>query len=466
MKKIVKLSVATAMLMGMGAVSAQAADGGLLTNIKVKGEIRARYEMVDGDSYTGFTPKDTTTNPVTPAKNGHTVKHGNANAMTNRLVLGVGADIAGTDWLSAYAEMTDVHSINNDNYKSTNNDNPNNKNVVADPEQTRLTQSYIDVKGGGALLRAGRQMVNLDNQRFVGAVGWRQMPQTFDAYLLAYSGVENLSLAAAYVTKVNRIFADDKDSLDTRSVILHAGYKVADALSITAYDYMLSAGTGGGNTGRGVGSDTIGIAFTGKPKLGDIVLNYRAEYAMMTDPSMENAGYKGKNDDVDAEYLNLELGMNMSGILAGIGYEVQSGMTDSEAAANKLNKGDYKTFSTALGTNHKFNGWADQFLATPRQGLEDLNAHLGYKSKDFGVFKVVYHKFTSAEESIDYGSEVDAVYKRAIPGVKGLTGMLKFASYIGDDNEKDSTSATGYDGSKSEDVQKFWVMLDYKFTSN
>jgi len=443
MKKIVKLSVATAMLMGIGAVSAQAADGvSVLDNVYAKGEIRPRYEMVDVD-------------------NGK----GNANAMTNRLVLGIGADIGGTDWLSAYAEMTDVHSLNDNNYNSTDNSNPNKKNVVADPEQTRLTQAYIDVKAGGALLRAGRQMINLDNQRFIGAVGWRQMPQTFDGFLLAYGGIKDLSLAAAYLTQVNRIFAGDADgakpsTLDTRTVVLHASYKAADALTITAYDYMLGSGTGSNSgAGNGVGSDTIGIALTGKPKLGDgMTLNYRAEYAIMTDPSLDSQQIQsGVNDNYDADYYNLELGVNMSGILAQVGYEYQSGMTATEAAAVATG-GDNKTFKTALGTNHKFNGWADQFLTTPTAGLEDLNLMLGYKSKDLGVFKVIYHDFTSAEQNIDYGSEIDALYKRAIPGVKGLTGMLKYADYNGDDS-----AASG--NPKATDTQKFWVMLDYKFTS-
>ena len=447
MKKIVKLSVATAMLMGMSAVSAQAADGvSVFDNVYAKGEIRPRYEMVDAED------------------NGL----GNANAMTNRLVLGIGADIAGTDWLSVYGEMTDVHSLNDDNYNSTNNGNPNNKQVVADPEQTRLTQAYIDVKAGGALLRAGRQMINLDNQRFVGAVGWRQMPQTYDGFLLAYGGIEGLNLAAAYLTKVNTIKADDADHLNTRSVILHASYKVSDELTVTAYDYMLGASTGDNSgTFNGVGSDTVGIALTGKPKLGDITLNYRVEYAMMIDPSLDSGQYDSDanqgtdgltpptnldvNDGYDADYYNIELGMNMSGVLAQVGYEYQSGMTLSEANDYLYNGGDNKTFRTALGTNHKFNGWADKFLSTPVFGLKDANVMLGYKSKDLGVFKVIYHDFQSAEESIDYGTEVDALYKRAIPGVKGLTGMVKYADYNADDF--------------SVDTQKFWVMVDYKFSS-
>ncbi|MFT5806450.1 MAG: hypothetical protein ACI9LG_000713 [Moritella dasanensis] len=43
--------------------------------------------------------------------------------------------------------------------------------------------------------------------------------------------------------------------------------------------------------------------------------------------------------------------------------------------------GDYG-FATPLATLHKFNGWSDQFLNTPTQGLADL--YLSVSSKVAG----------------------------------------------------------------------------------
>lgn len=407
MKNVIKMSLATAIMMSMGTVSAQAADEiFIVDNVKVKGEIRPRYEMVDEDN----------------AKP-------NANALTNRLVIGVGGDIAGTDWLSGYAEMTDVHALNPGNYDGL--DGRGNANsVVADPEQTRLTQSYIDVKYKKTKLRYGRQMFNIDNLRFIGAVAWRQMPQTYDATTIFDSSIEGLDLMASYVTKANKI----TDSVNNADIgILHAKYKVMDELTVTGYGYLVE------NLG-----DTYGIALTGKTKAGDIGLSYRTEYAMMTDASLTESPTAAQKN-ADADYMNLELGMNMSGILAGINYEVQSGKSASDTSA------DRKTFVTPYGTNHKFNGFADKFLATPAQGLVDANIMLGYKSKSFGVAKAIYHDFSSDVDSVDYGTEIDLVYKRAIPGVKGLVGMLKYADYDADTH--------------SVDTQKFWAMLTYKFSN-
>ena len=416
MKNVIKMSLATAMMISVGTISAQAADDGvsILDNVKVKGEIRPRYEFVEEDN-----------------------TKSNANALTNRLVLGVGADLLGTDWLSTYVEMTDIHNLN-DNYNSTANDQINHS-TVADPEQTRVTQSYLGLKYKKTQLRYGRQMFNIDNLRFIGAVAWRQMPQTYDATTILDSSIEGLDLMASYVTKANTVTTAVNNS---DIGILHAQYKAMDALTVTGYGYLVE------NLG-----DTYGIALTGKPKISDtLTLNYRAEYAMMTDASLtESPSDTQKN--ADADYYNLELGMNMSGILAGLNYEVQSGKSASDTSLER------KTFITPYGTNHKFNGFADKFLAqtTLVQGLVDANIMLGYKSKDVGVFKAIYHDFSSDVDSIDYGTEIDLVYTRAIPGVKNVTGLLKYADFSSD---KSGEALVGGDV----DTQKFWVELDYKFS--
>jgi len=429
MRKMIKMSMAAVMVMGVSSVSVQAND--ILTNIKADGQVRARYEMVDA--------KDATNKP-------------NANAFTNRLSLGVSADLMGTNWLSAYVQMTDVRSLNS-NYNDASGDNGAEwHDVVADAEQTRLTQAYIDAKYGKTKLRIGRQAINLDNIRFVGTVDWRQMPQTFDAYTLTDNTIENLNLFASYVTQVNRVFADDTQAAptfntadaDTRTVLLNASYKVMPELKVTVYDYMIGAGTAMHTTG----SDTYGIALTGEVKVAEAAkLTYRAEYAEQSDASMENSGVNS-TVDVDANYMNLQVCADVSGILAGIQYEVLSGDGDGTA-------GKEKPFQTPLATLHAHNGFADMFLVTPTAGLEDLSMSLGYKSKEFGMLKATYHDYTAETSSVDYGTELDVTYARAIPGVNNLSGMLKVADFDADaDNGIDLVDTT-----------KFWAMLDYKFAT-
>ncbi len=415
MKTLLKTSLATAILLSLGSVSAQADDGGIpiMDNIKVKGELRPRYEMVDEDNTLS-----------------------NANAITNRLVIGVNADLFGTDWLSGFAEMTDVHNVNN-NYNSTNNGQGGHS-VVADPSQTRITQSYLDFSFGETLFRAGRQIVNLDNLRFIGSVNWRQMPQSFDAYALVDNSVDNLNLLAAYVTQVNTVKADGSNSFTTSTVLLHADYKASDAINVTGYGYLI-----------GSLHDTYGLALTGKTGMSGTKISYRVEYALQNDASMETQS-QGK-PKADADYMNLKVDANMSGFLAGAMYEVLSGSngTDGKTA-----------FSTPLATLHGQNGWADKFLSTPAAGLVDMNVTLGYKAKGFGVAKAIYHDFSSDVGSISYGSEFDLLYKNSVPGFKNLSGLVKAALYSGGDSV-----AAGNTTSLATDKTIFWVMLDYKFGS-
>ena len=434
MKKTLLLSVAaSAMLMAGGdiapvvetEVAPAPSEFLIFNNIYAKGEIRPRYEFVDVDD-------SLTTNKS------------DANAFTNRLMLGIGADFMQIDGLSVYLEGTNV--VGTGDFFSLSADDLNNNiyEVVADPDQTRITQAYMDYKFGDTLIRAGRQGVNLDNQRFIGTVNWRQMPQTYDAVAVINNSVENLNLLAAYVWRVNTIFDQNTikpvgNDFDTNSVLLHAAYTFMPELTLTGYGYLLQDI-----------HDTYGIAATGKVDAGFGKISYRAEYATQTDPSIEDLT---TNQTADADYYNIEATLNANGILVGARYEVLG-------AGNGTNG----PFTTPLATLHGQNGWADIFLATPWDGLVDVNGMIGYKADGFGVAKLVYHDFSSDRNSIDYGTEVDFIYKNKIPGVKGLSGMLKASWYSTD---YDSVTDTyGYAGAPlSYDTTKFWVMLDYKFSS-
>jgi hypothetical protein len=420
MRKLV-LSVATVtLLVGGLSVSARADDGvDILSNIKVNGEIRARVENAD----------------VT--NDGRQV----ANAFTTRTSLGINANLFELNGLSTYLEGTSVNNFGYTNYNGAGtgiNLNPK-YDTIKDPQQARFTQAYVDYKVGKTLIRAGRQEVNLDNQRFIGSVGWRQMFQTFDAFAVIDNSVNNLSLMGAYVYGINGV-GEQQAATDTHSVLLHASYKVQDELTVTAYEYMLASV-----------NNTYGAALTGKADLSMAKLDYRAEYARQDDASLESRKSLGK-PQADAHYYNLDASANISGIIAGLNYEVLSGS----------NGHDGKTaFSTPLATLHGFNGWADVFLTTPQGGLIDKNVRLGYAYKSLGNVMAVYHKFDACEDmgtSKDLGSEFDISYSNKIPYVKNLTGLIKGAMYKGGD-------VTALTANSGHDKNIAWLMLDYKFAS-
>ena len=252
--RMTKMSYTAVMAISMMVGSTSAVQANSFEEILSKGEysleIRPRYEHVDQDS----------------------ISH-KANAFTVRTAIGAKFDTLGVDGLAAELEMMDVRNFGADNYAPESGGYP----VVEDGEQTRVTQANISYTKDGFEGVVGRKGVNLDNQRFIGTVGWRQMPQTYDLVSVAYKGIENLDLMAAYVWQVNRIW--DRDDLggikvqdfDTNTVLLHAAYKVSPALTITAYDYMIESF-----------ADHIGIRATGGTTLENgVKLKYMADSMLL-----------------------------------------------------------------------------------------------------------------------------------------------------------------------------------------
>ncbi len=412
MKKI-KMSLVAAIAAAAATTGANAgALDSILSNPKLDIELRPRYESVD-DSV-----------------------NDNASALTVRTAIGVQAGLLGVDGLNAQLQAMSV-----DNFGLIADYSPERTGyaTIADGTQSRITQANISYSADGFTGIFGRKMVVLDNARFIGNVGWRQMPQTYDLVAGIYNGVENLSLLGAYVTQVNRIFNTDGNGplnrkMATGSVLLHASYTVMPELTLTAYDYMIQNY-----------ADHIGIRATGKVKVEDLTLKYEAEYATQSDPTMEDSEdpLYSANRKQDADYYKVALDASISGFTVGAGYEFLSEKGD----------GDY-AFWTPLATLHAMNGWADVFLNTPDEGLVDMTLKLGYNAGEFGKIVGIYHNFTSdvsnANGDDDLGSEIDVAYNYKINKNLGL--LLKGAWYTAGDASFNKN-----------DVTKYWVQLDYKF---
>ena len=416
MKKITMSAVALTVILGSFS-SVSAANGiNIFDNMKLKGEIRPRYENVD---------------------DGHAAT-ADANAYTVRTKLSVTSDLFGMDGLTATIGGISVNNLGSHEYNwntSSYSDGIKPYSVVMDPQKAMISNAEINYTFDKTILHAGRGQVNLDNQRFIGTVGWRQLERSYDSVFVANNSITNLSVLAAWVYGFEGVKA--APTADTNTVLLHAAYSVMPELKVTAYDYMIADA-----------HDTYGLALTGKVNVDMAKLNYRAEYAKQKDASMNIHG--GTKAKADAYYSNLDLGANVSGVLVGINYEYLSGTTGSDGKT---------AFATPLATGHKFNGWADKFLSTPSGGLKDFNVRLGYTAKGFGKLLAVYHTFTADKDmtagsstSADLGSEFDAIYTNKIPNVNNLTGLLKYANY-----------SKGKVNNYTNDVKKIWIGLDYKF---
>ena len=306
-------------------------------------------------------------------------------------------------------EMDDTSELGKEDYSTTA---PAEKGtaVIADPEVTEVNQSFISYTKGATAAKFGRQRIILDNQRFVGGVGWRQDEQTFDGFTVASKPVAGLALFYGYITDVNRIFAELQDH-NHESHLVNAKYDTPIG-SVIGYGYLLE-----NKTNVDWSSDTFGVRWQGKA---GAYVSYNLEYASQKDAGDSTLNYSA--DYTLAEVIgSIPAGaakINLTG-----GYELLG--SDEGIAA----------FTTSLATLHAFQGWADKFLNTPPTGIEDIYFGINGVFTSFSL-GLVHHTYKADFGDGDYGKELGFVAETKV-GPVGLT--LKYADYSADDYVTDTT---------------------------
>lgn len=292
--------------------------------------------------------------------------------------------------------------------------------VVADVKSTEWNQMFLAYSGiPDTTIKVGRQVITLDNHRFIGHVGWRQNNQTYDAAKVVNTSIDGLTVSYGYIDRINRIFGNDSPNgnWDSESHFIHGAYKLPQLGVLKGYGYLLDFE----DDAPANSSATYGLSLSGKRDILDgYGLHYYAEYAHQEDYADNPMSY-------EADYYHLALGLSKGGLKTTVGFE-SLGSDDGNFA-----------FRTPLATLHKFNGFADQFLVTPAGGLEDFYLDVTYKIKGYGdqwsylngvLLKAQYHDFSSEEGSIDYGTELDFYVK--VPLRRGLYIEGKIADFNAD----------------------------------
>lgn len=309
--------------------------------------------------------------------------------------------------LGAFLQIEDVRAVGAEKFDSTTNGNGQ-YSVIPDADATELNQAYLSLRGGSSNARAGRQALAFGNARFIGDVDFRQNQQTYDALLLQHSADNGSRLTYAYSWQVHRVFGEDHalGELDMRSHLLNYSLRRLGGDRVAAYAYLLEFEPATLPSAF-ASTQTYGASYDGTIDIGTHKVIYRAEYA-------RQSGYADA-PSMDSWYANAEFGWRLPNQWLGtVGVEVLSG--DGAHA-----------FQTPLATAHKFNGFADLFVAaTPVEGLEDRYARLA--APWFGVrFAVAWHHFRAQRGQLQYGEELDAqVSWQATSHV--LLGM-KYADY-------------------------------------
>lgn len=292
--------------------------------------------------------------------------------------------------------------------------------VVADPASVEVNQAWLRWQRDRGGVTVGRQRLLLDNQRFVGNVGWRQNEQTYDGLVADFAPREGLVLRYAWLDRVHRVFSDEaldplarERRLDAH--LANAAWQ-APAGTVVAYGYWLQD-----EDLPRASTRTMGLRWSGAQVLGTTKLGWTLEFAKQRD-------HAGNPLDVDATYFLVEPSATVVGLTWKLGWE-QLGGNGSTA------------FQTPLATLHAFNGWADKFLVTPANGLDDRYASVSGrfgrgKLEDKLGWTVVWHDFNADRGGADYGREWDASLSFPLPG--GFSGLLKLADYRSDGFARDT----------------------------
>lgn len=113
--------------------------------------------------------------------------------------------------------------------------------IINDPDGTELNRLQLTWTPSAAVQATiGRQRILIDDQRFVGNVGWRQDEQTFDALRLD-GAWGRFKATYAYVTHINRILAELRD-WDADSHLLNVTWSPAEQLRLQGFAYVLDFG--------------------------------------------------------------------------------------------------------------------------------------------------------------------------------------------------------------------------------
>lgn len=293
--------------------------------------------------------------------------------------------------------------------------------LVADPDTAELNQAALRYEGPlQTSYILGRQRIVHDNERFIGDAGFRQNMQTFDALSLINRALPKTELRYEYISRANRIFGRESAFGDWEmdGHVISAAWQGWRAGKLTGYGYLFDI-----DDRQDLSSQTYGVRWDARAiDLHGISFKYSAEAAWQSD-------YGNHRGNYDAGYYLLQPSFSKGPLSLTIGYEV-------------LGSGNNTGFSTPLATLHKFQGFTDNFNATPPGGIRDLMADLNYQRTDIAPFDMLRvwggaHHFSAQQGGHDYGQEY---YAAAAILYRGVYSEIKAAGYeadgFGPDTEK------------------------------
>ena len=354
----------------------------------------------------------------------------NALASTLRTRIGIlkNTDSTGLQYTLQAEGVTDLGSTKYNTLSNGAESHP----VVSDPSFIELNQAWLGYQASSVGVIAGRQAVNVLNERFIGTDAFRQNEQTYDGITFNAKISQSISVLAGHIYNVNRVIDPDDPDSDIESSVQFSTLNFAPVswLNVSPYGYWMDLNDDRSN-------NTVGMQLTSESKW------FGKSFFLLLDWATQSAG-ASSNLDYTASYFNWRFTTEIGEGALTLGTEVMTANPDGE-------------FQTPLASLHDFNGWADRFnYGAGGLGLQDIS--VGYK-RHFGegvYAEILYHAYSSAAdqltEQMDYGDEWGWRLLKRFDSPSHLEfGFVKYRA------------EEGGEGLLSDHVQRLWLGISHKF---
>jgi hypothetical protein len=312
--------------------------------------------------------------------------------------------------------------------------------VVGDPENYVLNRlALTNTSLPDTAVTVGRQRINLDDQRFVGASNWRQNEVTFDAARVVNKSLTNLTVDLTFLDRVHRVYGVDspQGTYKGNNYLANVAYDLPVG-KLSAFAYLLDFDPITGLTGtldpRRGSTSTFGGRFVGAWPSSGVTFGYVLSYASQKQ--------RGDNPLIFTNhYFFGELNATLQAFKLALSDEIMQGNGTIG-------------FITPLATLHPFEGWAEKFLTTPANGVKDPHASLTWTFAHIAGLDslsptVIYHRFEAEHVDTDYGSEYDVALNAKW---HHYTALLQYANY---------TAAHTTPITVARNTSRFWVQFEY-----
>nr|MBA4769365.1 hypothetical protein [Sphingobium sp.] len=269
--------------------------------------------------------------------------------------------------------------------------------LIADPENVALYIAQLQYRSKALTLTGGRHHRSARCRERRRCRRTARRPARSSAARLELVPAKALKIDIAYAWSARTIWGFQgrgarQQAVSGDNIFANLSYATPVG-TLTGFAYLVDQDEAAVQ-GYRLSSQTYGARLAGALPISRIAkISYQLSHARQSD-------YHRNPNDYRADYWLADATLDVKGWKLNAGYEVLG--ADRGAALT--------SFQTPLGTNFKFQGWADKFLTTPANGVRDLYAGGGYGWKRLGPLTGVsllatWHRFDSDRLDQHYGNE-------------------------------------------------------------